>query len=91
MRGSCRTQSTKSSEEQVVLTLDGERIPYDHLVLATGARATPAYERAITFGEDVEEQALHGLLRDTEEGYVNASPSWCRTRPPGPCRCTSSR
>ena len=48
-----------------------ERIPYDHLVLATGARATPAYERAITFGEDVDEQALHGLLRDTEEGYVD--------------------
>ena len=48
----------------------GERIPYDHLVLATGARATPAYAQAITFGEDVEEEALHGLLRDTEEGYV---------------------
>ena len=59
------------SEEQVVLTSDGRRIPYDHLVLATGARATPAYERAITFGEDVDEQALHGLLRDTEEGYVD--------------------
>jgi sulfide:quinone oxidoreductase len=60
-----------SPEKQAVLTLDGRRIPYDHLVLATGARATPAYERAITFGEDVDEQALHGLLRDTEEGYVN--------------------
>ena len=59
------------SEEQAVLTLDGTRIPYDHLVLATGARATPAYARAITFGEDVEEKALHGLLRDTEEGYVD--------------------
>jgi sulfide:quinone oxidoreductase len=59
------------SEEQVVLTVNGSRIPYDHLVLAIGARATPAYERAITFGEDVDEQALHGLLRDTEEGYVD--------------------
>jgi sulfide:quinone oxidoreductase len=59
------------SEERAVLTLDGRRIPYDHLVLATGARATPAYERAITIGEDVEEEALHGLLRDTEEGYVD--------------------
>jgi sulfide:quinone oxidoreductase len=57
-------------EEQAVRTGSGERIPYDHLVLATGARATPAYARAITFGEDVEEEALHGLLRDTEEGYV---------------------
>jgi len=59
------------SEEQAVLTADGRRLAYDHLVLATGARATPAYERAITFGEDVDEQALHGLLRDTEEGYVD--------------------
>ena len=59
------------SEEQAILTVEGRRIPYDHLVLATGARATPAYERAITFGEDVDEQALHGLLRDTEEGYVD--------------------
>jgi sulfide:quinone oxidoreductase len=57
-------------EEQAVHTGTGERIPYDHLVLAIGARATPAYARAITFGEDVEEEALHGLLRDTEEGYV---------------------
>ena len=49
----------------------GEWIPYDHLVLATGARATPAYEHAITFGEDVDEEALHGLLRDAEESYVD--------------------
>ena len=59
-------------EEQAVRTVSGARIPYDHLVLATGARATPAYAHAITFGEDVEEQALHGLLRDTEEGYVES-------------------
>ena len=72
MRGSCKTPSHEvRSQEQVVLTGDGRRIPYDHLVLATGARATPAYEQAITFGEDVDEQALHGLLRDTEEGYVD--------------------
>ena len=58
------------AEEQAVRTRGGERIPYDHLVLAIGARATPAYARAITFGEDVDEEALHGLLRDTEEGYV---------------------
>jgi sulfide:quinone oxidoreductase len=58
-------------DEQAVRTRDGERIPYDHLVLAIGARAAPAYARAITFGEDVEEEALHGMLRDTEEGYVD--------------------
>ena len=57
-------------DEQVVHTRRGERIPYDHLVLATGARATPAHTRAITFGEDVGEEALHGLLRDIEDGYL---------------------
>jgi sulfide:quinone oxidoreductase len=59
------------AKEQAIRTRDGEWISYDHLVLATGARATPAYERAITFGEDVDEEALHGLLRDTEENYVD--------------------
>ncbi len=56
--------------EQAVRTGEGKVIPYDHLVLATGARATPAYAHAITFGEDREEEALRGLLRDAEEGYA---------------------
>jgi sulfide:quinone oxidoreductase len=56
--------------EQAVRTGEGTVIKYDHLVLATGARATPAYAHAITFGEDREEEALHGLLRDAEEGYA---------------------
>ncbi len=56
---------------KAIRTRDRKSLSYDHLVLATGARATPAYERAITFGEDVDERALHGLLRDTEEGYVD--------------------
>jgi sulfide:quinone oxidoreductase len=56
--------------EQAVRTRSGDRIAYDHLVLATGARATPAYAHAITFGEDQEEDALRGLLRDAEQGYV---------------------
>jgi sulfide:quinone oxidoreductase len=61
-----------AAEEQAVRSRDGEWIAYDHLVLATGAHATPAYAHAITFGEDAEEAALHGLLRDTEEGYVKS-------------------
>ncbi len=59
------------AKERAIRTRDGEWISYDHLVLATGARATRAFERAITFGEDVDEEALHGLLRDTEENYVD--------------------
>ena len=72
VRGSCRTLSPKSARRSRPSSpWTAREIAYDHLVLATGARATPAYARAITFGEDVEEKALHGLLRDTEEGYVD--------------------
>jgi sulfide:quinone oxidoreductase len=58
--------------EQAVRTGSGKVISYDHLVLATGARATPAYAHAITFGEDRQEEALHGLLQDAEEGYAES-------------------
>jgi len=56
--------------ERALRTGSGRVLGYDHLVLATGARATRAHEHAITFGEDREEEALHGLLRDAEEGYA---------------------
>lgn len=57
---------------RAVRTGAGDVVTYDRLVLALGARAAPASRFAITFGEDPEEQALHGLLRDTEEGYVES-------------------
>ena len=56
--------------ERAIRTGSGKVLSYDHLVLATGARATPAHANAITFGEDRAEEALHGLLRDAEEGYA---------------------
>ncbi len=77
------TLAEVAPQEQAIRTGGGKVIPYDHLVLATGARATAAYSHAITFGEDREEEALHGLLRDAEEGYakriafvVPTEPTW---------------
>jgi sulfide:quinone oxidoreductase len=66
------TVAEVAAPEQAIRTGAGKVIHYDHLVLATGARATPAYAHAITFGEDREEEALHGLLQDAEEGYVKS-------------------
>jgi len=48
----------------------GDELGYDHLVLAVGAVARPAWRHGITFGEDSEEGALHGLLEEVERGYV---------------------
>ena len=48
----------------------GDELGYDHLVLAVGAIARPAWRHGITFGEDPAEEALHGLLEEVERGYV---------------------
>jgi sulfide:quinone oxidoreductase len=57
---------------RAVRTGAGDLITYDRLVLAVGAKAAPVSRFAITFGEDPEEEALHGLLRDTEDGYAES-------------------
>ena len=59
------------AEEKVVRCGSGAHIPYDHLVLAIGAKAVAAYRHALTFGEDPAEERLHGLLADIEQGYVH--------------------
>jgi sulfide:quinone oxidoreductase len=48
----------------------GDELGYDHLVLAVGGRARPAWRHGITLGEDPAEEALHGLLDEVERGYV---------------------
>lgn len=58
------------ADARAIRTGSGDLFPYDQIVLAVGAKATPAFQRAITFGEDPEEQELHALLHDTEEGYA---------------------
>ena len=42
--------------EKVVRCASGAHIPYDQLVLATGAKALPAFRDALTFGEDPAER-----------------------------------
>ncbi|MDP9294200.1 MAG: NAD(P)/FAD-dependent oxidoreductase, partial [Actinomycetota bacterium] len=57
-------------EDHNVGCAGGQELRYDHLVLATGAKARPAFRHAITFGDDPAEERLHGMLADLEEGYA---------------------
>jgi sulfide:quinone oxidoreductase len=59
-------------EQKVVRCGSGVHVPYDHLVLATGAKAVPAFREALTFGADPAERRLHGLLADLEQGYIKS-------------------
>lgn len=53
-----------------IATASGERIAYDALVIAVGARARPALPHAHTFLAEANAEQLHDLVRDVEEGYV---------------------
>ncbi len=59
-------------EQQVIRCGSGVHVPYDHLVVATGAKAVPAFQHALTFGADPAERKLHGLLADLEQGYIHS-------------------
>jgi sulfide:quinone oxidoreductase len=62
---------------------DGETLPYDALVLATGAAAEPAFGngQVFTWDDTCDAEAIGGLLRDLEEGY---SQRLAIVIPPGP-------
>jgi sulfide:quinone oxidoreductase len=59
-------------ESRTVITSGGDRLAYDSLLIAVGARQQPAYRHAITFGAEGAPEALTGLLADLEEGYVKS-------------------
>ena len=56
--------------EKLVRCASGRDVAYDHLVIAVGAKATPTFPHAITFGDDPAEERLHGMLADLEQGYL---------------------
>jgi sulfide:quinone oxidoreductase len=55
---------------RTVHTNDGERIPYDALLLALGARIHTRFTHAYTIDPRSLDEILHGLLQDVEGGYV---------------------
>jgi sulfide:quinone oxidoreductase len=75
------TVETVDSKEKTVLTSAGERLAYDALVLAVGAAAVPALEHVMTWDDRSDSEVLGGLLRDSEEGYLER---FAVVIPPGP-------
>ena len=61
-------------EARIALTANGQVLHYDALVLATGARAVPAYEHALTWDDRTAAEQLGGVLRDIEQGYLRRLP-----------------
>jgi len=57
-------------EERAVVTEGGERIGYDALVLAPGARAGVALPHAHTFFADASPESLHWVVQELERGVV---------------------
>jgi sulfide:quinone oxidoreductase len=58
--------------EHVVETEAGERIAYDVLLIAAGARRVAPFEHALTFtGGARDAELFHGLVQDVEQGYAH--------------------
>ena len=49
---------------------EGQRVPYDALLIAVGARSEPALRRALTWTPETDAELFGGLLRDLDEGYI---------------------
>jgi sulfide:quinone oxidoreductase len=56
--------------ERAVHTATGERLYYDALLLALGARLYPRFKHATTIDDARMDELLHGLIQDIEGGYV---------------------
>jgi sulfide:quinone oxidoreductase len=54
-----------------VVTLSGARLPYDVLLVASGARPVEPFASATMFtGSLTDQERLHGIVQDVEEGYL---------------------
>jgi sulfide:quinone oxidoreductase len=54
---------------RTAITEAGDRLSYDALVVAVGARSERAFARALTWTPETDAEVFGGLLRDVEEGY----------------------
>jgi sulfide:quinone oxidoreductase len=59
-------------EARTVHTENGERLRYDALLLALGARPHPSFPHGLTLDVHRLDEQLHGLVQDVESGYVQS-------------------
>ena len=55
---------------RVAVTATGDRLSYDALLVAVGARSEPALRRPLTWTPETDPELFAGLLRDLEEGHT---------------------
>src|SRR5437763_2288083 len=55
---------------RIAITASGERLSYDALLVAVGARSEPAFKRVLTWTPETDPELFGGLLRDLDEGYL---------------------
>lgn len=79
-QGSVRAVDT---DAHVVRTVAGDTVPYDALMVATGAETHPAFEHGVTFDREHSPQEFDEALRDLRAGFapevaivVPAGASW---------------
>jgi sulfide:quinone oxidoreductase len=60
------------ADGQVVHTAGGQKLRYDALLLAYGARSVPASDDAITFDDANADETFLGIVRGIEGGYMTA-------------------
>ena len=61
------------TDAREVHTVTGERMPYDALLIASGARPVVPFAGAVAFtGSLTDQERLHGIVQDIEEGYLRS-------------------
>jgi sulfide:quinone oxidoreductase len=59
-------------QQSIVHTEGGAQLGYDALLLAIGARLSPAYGHVVTIDDRRLDEQYHGLIQDIEGGYVHS-------------------
>jgi len=79
------------AESRVAVTATGERLSYDALLVAVGARSEPAFRRPLTWTPETDPELFGGCCETSRRVMPSAWRSSCRPASPGHCRPMSWR